>query len=123
MSSMLELYDEYMTEFERATVAAVQEWIGRGCPNLWQSGVASYARFQVMPDQSIGCRLEVDHQRWNAYAQCHRWQGFRNWKNSATPLHPMQVVARLVDELVVRREEAIEDELEELKELNRAKPI
>jgi len=35
----------------------------------------------------------------------------------------MQVIARLVDELVVRREEAIESELEEAKEASRAKPI
>ena len=123
MSSMLELYDEYMTDFERATVAAVQQWIGLGCPNTWLSGVTSYTRFEVLNDEQIGCRLEFDHQRWNAYSQCHRWQGFRHWKNSATPLHPMQVIARLVDELVVRREEAIENELEEAKEASRAKPI
>ena len=107
MSNMLDAFDEYMNDYERATVAAVQGWIASGCPTWWSSGPTAHVKFQVDPHELSGLALTYDHQRWHPYAQTWRWQGWRNWNNHGTPLHPMEVIARLVDDLSMRREEAL----------------
>lgn len=122
-TSMLQAFDEYMTDFERATAAAVQAWICEGCPPLWSSGVTSHVRFEVIYDELTGVRFDYDHKVWHPYAQTYRWQGWRHWKNNPTPLHPMEVIARMVDELALRREEALAEQELENEEVNRAESL
>ena len=112
MNSMLEAFDPYMNQFERATVAAVQAWITEGCPGVWRSGITGHVRFEVLPCDACGARLNYDHQLYHPYAQTYRWQGFQNWNAKAgnCPLHPMEVIGRLVEDLAARREDALAEE-------------